>query len=707
MAYHEYLSYLGAALSLGVAAFVLVWSSRSFAYVVLCLGMAVLGIELVVFGYTVQMLSPGGVLFFSWIRSVIASLLPGIWLVFSLSFGRINYREHVKRWRWIVAAVFAISPILSIGFKGNFYTNASVIDPSLGWSISLGWAGYLYQLSFLICSVLVLINMENILRASSGSIQWQVKFMALGLAGIFAVRVYTSSQALLYYCMHTSVETVNAGACVFACVLVMASLMRMRMSDISIYLSQTMLFNSVTVFIVAAYLILVGILAEVLKTFGEGVAFPTEALFIFIALMALAVFLMSQEVRLKAKFWLNRHLKRPTYDYRNVWNNFSQSTLTLLEQKEFCATVTRMVSSTLGTPAVTIWLVDEKGEFASLGGSTLHSMVEERSFQIKDDDFAGFMRSGAEGQLPRVVQRQNGGATREVPAGGDETAEQVRTWFCAPMRAAGNLVGFMTLSERTNGTPFSTEDLDLLKTISDQTANSLLNLRFSERIREAKQLEAFQTISAFFVHDLKNLASTLSLTLKNLPVHYDNPEFRKDALNVISNCVEKINAMCGKLSSLKHKLELDMRKTDVNDLIDNTLANMNGVTKGIVVKNLRAVPAALADPEQIQKILVNLVINACEATGENGRIMVETDSKDGWIELSVSDNGCGIPMEFLEKSLFRPFKTTKKKGLGIGLFQCKRIMEAHGGKIDVESEPGKGSTFRLLLPEGGKEPLRR
>ena len=140
----------------------------------------------------------------------------------------------------------------------------------------------------------------------------------------------------------------------------MASLLRMRMSDISIYLSQTMVLNSVTIFVVAAYLILVGILAEVVKYFGDGVAFPIKSLFILLSLMVMAIFLMSQEVRQKSKIWLNRHLNRPSYDYRNVWNVFSQGTFSLLDQREFCAKVTRLVSSTLDTPAVTVWLVDEK-----------------------------------------------------------------------------------------------------------------------------------------------------------------------------------------------------------------------------------------------------------------------------------------------------------------------------------------------------------
>lgn len=275
----------------------------------------------------------------------------------------------------------------------------------------------------------------------------------------------------------------------------------------------------------------------------------------------------------------------------------------------------------------------------------------------------------------------------------------IRTWCCAPLIAAGEFVGFMTLSERVNGVPFSNEDFDLIKTIADQAAASLLNLKLSERLQTAKQLETFQMVSAFFVHDLKNLAGALSLTLQNLPVHFDNPEFRKDTLKMISQSVDKINTLCSRLSNLSQKLELHKNEVDLNELITNALTHLSGGVKGSLVQNLRPVPKVLMDAEQIQRVLTNLILNAGEASDHKGTIRIESDHRNGWVEFSVKDDGCGISEDFLEESLFRPFKTTKKKGLGIGLFQCKRIVDAHEGKIEVESKPGKGSTFRVMLPK--------
>jgi signal transduction histidine kinase len=194
----------------------------------------------------------------------------------------------------------------------------------------------------------------------------------------------------------------------------------------------------------------------------------------------------------------------------------------------------------------------------------------------------------------------------------------------------------------------------------------------------------------------------LSLTMQNLPANYNNPVFRKDTLRVISESVSKMNAMCNQLSVLTRKLDLNRTEMDLNELVTATLANLNGCVRVSLVKDLQQVPRLSLDPDQIQKVLVNLVLNANEAVGQRGEIRVATSLTDGWAVLSVTDNGCGMTKEFVARSLFQPFQTTKSRGLGIGLFHSKKIVEAHRGKIEVETESGKGSSFKVMLPLGAR-----
>jgi signal transduction histidine kinase len=178
----------------------------------------------------------------------------------------------------------------------------------------------------------------------------------------------------------------------------------------------------------------------------------------------------------------------------------------------------------------------------------------------------------------------------------------------------------------------------------------------------------------------------------------DNPEFREDAMRTIAQSVSKINVMSNRLSLLSHKLELVFKEIDLNALVEETIAEIKSTVRVPITQDLGILPPLSIDREQVHKVIDNLLINANDALGPDGRIRVATNCKDNWAEIAVHDNGCGISREFIEKSLFRPFQTTKKQGMGIGLYHCKTIVEAHGGRIEVESEEGKGTIFRVLLP---------
>ena len=158
--------------------------------------------------------------------------------------------------------------------------------------------------------------------------------------------------------------------------------------------------------------------------------------------------------------------------------------------------------------------------------------------------------------------------------------------------------------------------------------------------------------------------------------------------------------MIGSLSNLPEKLELNLKDVDLNVLVNNVLENiaLDGIKRVVIEKRLESIPFIRADVEEFYKVVHNLIINGYEALNESGQISVKTYERRGHVVMSVHDNGVGMDREFMNNSLFKPFRTTKKKGLGVGLYQCKTIVEAHGGEILVESETGKGSTFNVYLP---------
>src|ERR1700737_4644306 len=144
-----------------------------------------------------------------------------------------------------------------------------------------------------------------------------------------------------------------------------------------------------------------------------------------------------------------------------------------------------------------------------------------------------------------------------------------------------------------------------------------------------KELEALQTISAFFVHDLKNAASTLSLMLQNLPMHFDDPSFQQDALRGIGSTVERINHLISRMSAFPHELRLRPTEVDLNLLVSETLKNLDNAPKAEFVTQFSPLPRIVADREQLQSVVTNLLLNARDAIAATGRITVETTQQDG------------------------------------------------------------------------------
>lgn len=697
MIFPSFIPLLNALLCIGLALFIFLEDRRSFVHRVFSFGMIALAFKELFVGMAMGTPLPSERVDWGAWGLTAASMLPGSWFLFSLSFGRSNYKELVAKWKWFILFSLTFPLSMTVLFRESLLVSAF---PEEGGApiVRLGWSGYTFYLFYLLASVVILMNLEGTLRASTGNKRWQVKFMLLGIGGLFAVQVYTVSHTLLFSLINSGMESINSFAVLVANILIILSLLRNRFLNVDIYFSRSLLYNSITVVVVGAYLLTVGILAKAIAYFGGNQAIPLGTFFVFVSLLALTAILLSDQLRQELKRFISRNFYQPRYDYRKEWTAFTQQTTSLMNVNDLCSAVSKMVSEAFGAPSVTIWLVDEGSNLIYFGGSTVFS--DARILDLKNkgkiwDELLSFINTHP---VPFDLDSTKDEKLRVLKEAEGSYFEKTRVSYCVPLISNRKLLGIMTLNHRVTKERFSVEDADLLKTIADQAAGSLLNVKLTEQLLKAKEMEAFQSLSAFFIHDLKNLASMLSLTMRNLPAHFDNPEFRSDALRVISQSVSKMNDMCSRLSLLTKKMELQCVEVDLNELVASTLGGMNGSVKSTVEKNLQTLPKCMIDPDQVQKVIVNLILNANEAVDQKGVIRIETDRTEECVVFSVSDNGCGISKQFIERSLFQPFQTTKSQGLGIGLFHTKKIVEAHHGKIEVESEEGVGTTFRVILP---------
>ncbi|HSU55329.1 MAG TPA: XrtA/PEP-CTERM system histidine kinase PrsK [Candidatus Dormibacteraeota bacterium] len=702
------LSYLAGILAVAIGLAAPLQSRRSLPHWALAAGMLVLGAETVLTALSADALLPEHMVYWQNLRVVADAFIPGTWLFFSLCFARGNYREFLSKWKLLQILALFVPVTVAFAFRTDLVSPAYREGPIARGPFALSFPAYFIMLALLLGAVVILMNFERTFRASIGMMRWRIKYVLVGVGLLFVIRAYTASQALLFHAFTFSLQFVDTLGLLAACLMLLLSLSRKGVFQVNVYPSQSILQGSLTVVLAGIYLLLVGALAKIVTAFGGNYAFTLKAFLVLVSLLVLSILFFSEKMRLLTRRFVSRHFQRPLYDYRTVWRRFTETTARCVQEDELCAATLRLVSEVFQALSVSIWLVTPSRQKLSFVVST--SLPKTGAAQAALD--AAEMDQVVSG-LANHPEPLDIDASREVWAillrrlhpdefrtGGNR--------ICAPMFAGNELLGVVTLGDRVGGIVYSLQDLDLLKSVAEQAAANLLNIRLSQRLAQGKQMEAFQAMSTFFVHDLKNTASTLSLMLQNLPVHFNNPEFRQDALRGISSTVTHINGLIERLGLIRQEFTIRPGETDLNELVLETVNRTplspahadgnHGSASLELSRALNPLPKLRIDRARIESVLTNLLLNARDASTPGGRVQIVTSRRDGWAVLEVVDHGCGMSADFIQHSLFRPFQTTKRNGLGIGMFQSRMIVEAHQGRIEVESELGKGTRFRVLLP---------
>ena len=627
------------------------------------------------------------------------SLLPGAWLLFAVAYARGNASSFFSRWRGPLVAIVLVPAALSLGFRGQLLTFEIESGPEGFWTLRLGWPGLAVHLTLLVSAVLVLVNLERTYRASVGTMRWRIKFMLLGLALLFCVRIYASSQALLFHSVDLSWQAINCGGLLLSCLLITRSLARHGSFTTEVYPSREVLHKSLSVILIGIYLVTIAVLAKIAEFLGGDAAFTLKAFLLLVGFGVLALILQSDRVQMRLRAFVSRHFRRPVYDFRSLWRKFSEGSISHADEIQLCQALVTLVADTCAALSVSIWLLDEDKRVLNLVASTALPATADARLKWHPGNLTemkGHFRQHPEpididsSRYPWAEALRHCHPSHFPDNGGQRV--------CLPLNGRDTLLGVMILGDRVGGTPFSVQDLDMLTCVGEHAAAGLLNVRLSQKVARAKELEAFQSMAAFLVHDLKNAASTLALMLKNIPKHGDDPEFREDALRGISKAVIHINEVVGGLSRVRHGLQVTPAPANLNEVVQRCLSVLEHRAGVRVVTAFAPIPPVCIDMEQISKVIINLLLNAAEALPNEGEVRVATSIQDGNAVLTVADTGCGMTVDFLRHSLFKPFRTTKKGGIGIGMYQSKTIIEAHTGRISVDSEIGKGTTLRISLP---------
>jgi len=285
--------------------------------------------------------------------------------------------------------------------------------------------------------------------------------------------------------------------------------------------------------------------------------------------------------------------------------------------------------------------------------------------------------------------------------------EDERAWAGIPLVHHDRLIGVVLLAAPDYRRPLDWEDFDLLRSAGRHAASSLAEAHVQQALSNAQRFEEFNRRFAFILHDVKNLVSQLSLLSRNAERHADNPEFRSDMVATLKSSVGKMNELLTRLSPRSASRVQKVEPQPLRPILTAAIAAKRGDHDIQLLGD--AGVWAMADGPALEQAVGHLLQNAVEACSATLPVTVRVGSHEDTVSIAISDKGVGMDSDFVRNRLFQPFSSSKPGGFGIGAFEARSLIGAMGGRLGVDSRPGHGTTFTILLPaaEPVAEPIRK
>jgi putative PEP-CTERM system histidine kinase len=611
-------------------------------------------------------------------------------LLASYTIDRADYLKELKRKRISAGVILIAAPCLlgALYFAADIPMGKSALPPG---TIALGRPGFFSALYLLLVSVISLANLEQTLRSAEEHVRWEIKYLLIGLAASYGAIVFTASKVLIYPSRSGFLvpEAMELFPIVFSlsCILIYFS-WRRSSGRARVIVSHGVIYGTVTLLSVGLYLIASSLVARWAAQWGRP-GLPAQSLVFLLSLLGLAILVLATTFRHRVRRWIRRNLLAGRYDYRRFWLEATESIQSIDPLQKCAAALVDLVHRSLGALDISVWIrlrdpnrlqmLSARGSIADSPATEVFGVVEELL------------------QATTPVEVLNG-----KPAAGFEIdpafLSQTKASLLVPLVSSGRFIGLLTVGPDRSGKPFDWQAQEFLSVLASHAAGEFHKSDLLSTLVEAKETEAFRTFSTFLLHDLKNFASTLSLIAGNATRHQSNPEFHRDAFQSVFETAERMKRLCNNLRTFSAAPAPNKKFADLNSLVRTVARNFDAGLSKHLTMNFGELPPVLIDAEEMERVIQNLLLNALEALSPQGKIALTTQCAGPNVEIVITDDGRGMTEEFLENGLFLPFHTTKSDGLGIGLFQSKKIIEAHNGAIWVKSGLGSGTTVRISIP---------
>ena len=536
-----------------------------------------------------------------------------------------------------------------------------------------------------------LLIIDGAVRRASGGLRMPVLAVAGGFAMLWAYELNVQLiGALTGEKASTLIALVPAVALLTVPIHVVAA---MDIGRERMRLSRTAATRSLILLGAAVYLILIALTGAVARAVGSDYAELAQAISLAVALGAGGLMLASSRARAWLSVMISKHFFEHRYDYRAEWMRF---TATLAQgdgddDRNLHRRVAKALAQLTGSPGALLMLPAASGGFR---------VAEQWHWPGGVDEEAGLsLRSAFMLQETRHIvdlDAERRGQSREDLAIPEWLIADARAWVVVPVLHFQRMIAIAVLHRPAVSRALDWEDLDVLRIAGQQAASYLAESQSQQALSEARRFDEFNRRFAFIMHDIKNLASQLSLLARNAERHADKPEFRADMTQTLKISAGRLSDLLVRLSPRERGPAAEPGRTLVEPVLNEVAAEMR--PRRALFVGCQAGLSAWAEAGAIRQIVQHLVSNAIDASAPETPVQVVAVAEQGRVRIDVIDQGCGMTHAFIRDELFKPFVSTKDSGFGLGAFEALQIAQAMGGAIEVASEPGKGSNFTLWLP---------
>ena len=530
-----------------------------------------------------------------------------------------------------------------------------------------------------------LVLIQNLYAAQG---RGDVRLLALAIALTWLADLNLATVAYLIGDWPAELVAVRGLAVAGAAVMIAAAMQRGDRSAVTV--SRAVAYRSLSLVAIGGYVAVLALVTTGLSSVAGDSARILQTAFVFGSTAAVLTLMSSPWLRAWAKVKVAKHLFSHRYDYRAEWLRFTATLGAPGDAAPLAQRVVKAVADLTDSPAGLLLLRDDAGLGIDTGWNW-----EGAGRAGAGAAFAAHLASSE-----RIIEldplRRGEGDDAERASVPEWMLDDAQGWAVVPLSHLGDLVGAILLARPALDRALDWEDFDLFKVAGRQVASYLAEARAQDALSENARFEEFNRRFAFIVHDIKNLVSGLTLVARNAERHAANPEFRADMVATLQDSAAKLNGLLERLSA-NHRVRAEpLLAVPLKTLAERIAATRRATHPIVVVGDIAA--TAFADPARLEQIVGHLLLNAVEASPASEPVTIAVEDRGATCGIAVVDRGCGMTPAFVRDQLFRPFVSTKPAGFGIGAFEARQLAEAMGGRIEVDSREGEGSTFRVVLP---------